>query len=199
MIQHLDETLRQILIETGIDPNVINIDFERPSEEWETKLSRLTVNCFLYDIRENLALRFDQQRYLERDRTTGKETVAPARIDFTYLITVWAMKSGGDITLVRDEHRLLGRILQTLLRYPILPPELLQGDLQQQPYPVRAWIAQPEDVPKVWEFWGANQWRLKAGLSYRVTVAIDPMEPVEVDLVTESVLRAESMPSSPGG
>ncbi|MFB2976703.1 hypothetical protein [Microseira sp. BLCC-F43] len=60
-----------------------------------------------------------------------------------------------------------------------------------QPYPMPAGISQSEDVPKAWEFWGANERRLKAGISYRVTVAIEPVAPVEVDLVTETVLRIQ--------
>lgn len=193
MINDLDETIKQLLLQkvprTSVDISSANIDFERPNQGWETRLSRLTVNCFLYDIRENLELRFDRHRYLTRNGNKGEEKQAPARIDFTYLISVWAVSD--EATRVSQEHLLLGSILQTLLRYPSLPTEVLQGQLTSQPYPIPAWISQPEDVPKAWEFWGANEWRLKAGISYRVTVAVEPALPVEVDLVTETVLRVQ--------
>lgn len=192
MIHLVDETIRQILIQkAAINPEEIDIQFQRPNQEWESRLSKATVNCFLYDIRENLGLRFDQQRYLTRNGNKGTENTAPARIDFTYLITVWMIAGADSSTAMNSEHRMLGNILQTLLRYPILPTELLPGDLQNQPYPVRAWISQPEDVPKVWEFWGANEWRLKAGLSYRMTVAVEPMAATDVELVRETVLNIE--------
>ena len=171
LIQDLDSTIRQLLIQDAlIDTTIAEIKFERPDSEWENGLSssKPTVNCFLHDIRENLDLRFDQQTYVARnmDKTEGTVTIAPARIDFKYLITVWA-------SMTANEHQLLGQILAALIKLPIIPTTRLQGTLTSQTLPVRAWVAQPEDMPQVWEFWGANEWRLKASLSYRVTLAVE--------------------------
>ncbi|NJO40797.1 MAG: DUF4255 domain-containing protein [Cyanobacteria bacterium CRU_2_1] len=196
MIQDLDETIRQLLIQhVPINETVIDIQFDRPNQNWESRLTKPTINCFLYDIRENLSLRFDQQRYLTRntpanneEKATGIERVAPVRMDFTYLITTWTRS---EETRVLEEHMLLGNILRTLLRFPILSSEMLRGELVNQPLPVRTWVAQPEDMPKTWEFWGANEWRLKAGLSYRVTLAVEPVLPEGVELVTETILRMQ--------
>ena len=186
MIGDLDETIRQLLIEkVPLDPDVVEIMFERPNSEWESRLgTKPTVNCFLHDIRENLQLRYDQQQTVTRAGDGRKGTIrrTPARVDFKYLITVWAAET-------LDEHQILGRILQALLRFQILPTEILQGELVEQSLPVRAWAAQPEDIPQVWEFWGANEWRLKASLSYRVTLTIEHTPPVDVDLVRETQTR----------
>ena len=172
MIHYLDDTVKELLVQkVPIDPSAIDIQFDRPNAEWETKLTKPTINCFLYDIRENLNLRFDQQ-------------LAPRRVDMGYLITVWTQT-------VADEHRLLGNILQTLLSFPILPAEVLKGEIVNQSLPIRAWAAQPESTPNTWDFWGANEWRLKAGISYRVTLAVEPYAPFEVDLVTEKVIKIE--------
>ena len=78
---------------------------------------------------------------------------------------------------------LLGKILSILLAHPILPEDVLQGDIKQQAkipggQLPRVWIAQPEDTPKTWEFWGSNEWRLKAGIAYRVTLYVQPMLPL---------------------
>ena len=193
MIHDLDETIQQLLIQkvprVPVNIEEANIDFTRPNMEWETRLNRLTVNCFLYDIRENKELRFDRQRYLTRNGTSGTETVSPLRMDFTYMISVWAVSD--EATRVSQEHMLLGNILKTLLRYPRLPIEVLRGELASQPYPLPAWVSQPEDAPKAWEFWGANEWRLKAGISYRLTVAVKPVLPAEVGLVTETALNMQ--------
>jgi hypothetical protein len=185
MINDLDDTLKALLIEkVPIDITAIDIKFEMPDKEWETSLAKPTINFFLYDIRENHELR-SNERYLSRNGTTGTETRAPTRIDLAYLVTVWTK-------VVADEHMLLGKILQTLLRYPLLPAEILKGEMANQSLPLRAWLAQPERTPNVWDFWSAIDGRLKAGLSYMVTVAVEPFPPVEVGLVTEKVLNVSS-------
>lgn len=178
MIQYLDETLRTLLSGNVPMMRPASIQFERPTQEWEDQTTDPRINCFLYDIRENVELRFDQQRYVTRNGTTGTQQVAPKRIDFTYMITAWCADAA-------DEHELLGNILTALLRYQTLAPERLHERLRNQPFPVRTWIGQPEDTPKNWEFWGANEWRLKAGFSYRLTLAIVPPA-IETTLVRES-------------
>ncbi len=188
MIHDFDETLKALLIQkVPIDSTAIDIQFDRPDPDWETKLTKPTINCFLYDIRENQELR-SNERYLSRNGETGTQRKAPTRINLNYFITVWAI---AEDTKTAEEHRLLGRILKTLLSHPILPTEVLQGEMQQQPLPLRAWIAQPESTPNAWDFWGAMDGRIKAGISYGVTVAVEPFSPVEVDLVTETVLTIE--------
>lgn len=183
MIHDLDDTIKELLVQrVPIDLNTIDIQFERPEAEWEARLTKPTINCFLYDIRENLPLRFDQQVSLTRNGTTGQERLEPRRIDIKYLITVWSQ-------IVANEHQLLGRIMQTLLAYSILPTEVLQGEMVNQSLPIRAWTAQPEHTPNTWDFWGANEWRLKAGISYIVTIAVEPFAPTKTVLATETVFQ----------
>ena len=185
MIQDLDDTIRELLVQkVPIDPNAIDIQFDRPNAEWESQSTQPRINCFLYDIRENLTLRFDLEPSLSRNGANGTQRVPPRRIDMGYLITVWTQ-------IVADEHQLLGNILRTLLAYPILPTEVLMGEMVNQSLPIRAWAAQPESTPTTWDFWGANEWRLKAGINYRVTLAVEPYGAVEVDLVTEKLLTIE--------
>jgi hypothetical protein len=185
MIQDLDDTLKELLVQkVPLDPNAINIKFEVPNkDDWNPKPTKPTINCFLYDIRENQELR-SNERYLTRNGTTGTEEIAPTRIDLSYLITVWT-------TDVADEHQLLGNILKTLLSYPVLPKEVLKGQIVNQSLPLRAWVSQPERTPNAWDFWGALDGRMKAGISYMVTIAVEPFALVEVRLVTEKVLKVE--------
>lgn len=200
MIADLDETIRTLLNtkypvpvkSQDVNINNIEIDFDRPDKAWEEKTSDklIRLNCFLYDIRENLHLR-SNDRSLVRNGAMGIESYAPTRIDFTYLISVWRQKvTDSKIEVGKEEHNVLGQVLKILLRYPTLPTEVLAPEIASQPQPPRTWIAQPEDTPKTWEFWGGNEWRLKAGISYRVTLHIQP-EPVEVGLVTETEIRLQ--------
>ncbi|NJP11950.1 MAG: DUF4255 domain-containing protein [Leptolyngbyaceae cyanobacterium RU_5_1] len=182
MIQDLDETLRELLVQkVPIDSGAIDIKFEMPSKDWETKLQKPTINVFLYDVRENHELRSNEQ-FLARNGAIATETAAPIRMDLSYLITVWTKE-------IADEHRLLGTILKTLLRYPILPADVLRGEMVNQSLPLRAWITQPDRTPNAWDFWGALDGRLKASFSYLVTVGVEPIAPVEVGLVTEQVIK----------
>jgi hypothetical protein len=186
MIHDLDDTLKELLVQkVPIDATKVDIKFEMPDKEWAKGVPKPTINLFLYDIRENHELR-SNERYLSREGANGSVTRAPARVDLTYLITAWTSD-------VVDEHKLLGDLLKTLLRYPILPAEVLKGQIVNQSLPLRAWIAQPDRTPNVWDFWGALDGRLKAGISYVVTLAVEPFPPEAVGLVTEKVLIFESM------
>lgn len=181
MIQNLDHTLKELLIQKlPRDSTQYDIKFELPSGNWEATVQKPTVNFFLYDIRENLELR-SNETFLQRYGNTGKITREPIRMDFSYMISVWTKEVG-------DEHRLLGDILKTLLRYPLIPSEVLQGEMIDLSPPLRAWVSQPERIPNSWEFWSALEGRLKAGLSYVVTVPVQPFTPAEVPLVTETVI-----------
>jgi Pvc16 N-terminal domain len=185
MIQDLDETLRELLIRAvPIDPALIDISFAMPGKDWLTApASKPTINLFLYDIRENAELR-SNERYLARSGATGTESRSPARVDLSYLISAWASD-------VSDEHKLLGEVLRALLSRPLIPPEVLKGAMTGQAYPLRAWIAQAERTPNIWDFWGGLDGRLKAALSYVVTMAVETAAPFEVNLVTEKVLKLQ--------
>src|SRR5688572_30192076 len=111
MIDDLDETLKELLVQkVPINATATDIKFEMPDKNFNP--SKPTVNFFLYDIRENHEFRSNEQ-YLSRNGANGTLTRAPAHVDLTYLITAWT-------STVSDEHKLLGKLLTTLLRYPIL-------------------------------------------------------------------------------
>jgi hypothetical protein len=168
VIHDLDDTLKDLLVrEAGIDPTVIDIRFEMPSPEWSTEISsRPTINLYLYDVRENVELR-SSQSHATRVDDAWTQRRAPVRVDLSYMISVWTEH-------IADEHQLLGQILLTLLRHPLLPPHVLKGSLLTQPLPLRAWIAQPERIPNSWDFWGHVEHRMKSGLSYVVTASLEP-------------------------
>lgn len=179
MIEDVDDTLKELLVQkVPINLADIDIRFEMPSKEWSATVTKPTINLFLYDVRENHELR-SSERTLTRTDRTGIVSRAPIRVDLSYLISVWA-------TDVADEHQLLGRVLTTLLRFPLLPPEVLKSSVQAQPFPVHAWIAQPERLPNPWEFWGHMDHGMKAGLNFVLTTSFEPLPGEDVKLVTQS-------------
>ena len=58
MIEDLDEALRKLLIrEIPIRNGEVDVEFDQPSREWSAKISRPTLDLFLWDVRENQKLR----------------------------------------------------------------------------------------------------------------------------------------------
>jgi hypothetical protein len=169
MIAELDETIRQLLIrEGGLDPSDVDITFEIPNREWSVGISKPTLNCYLFDIRENRDLRQSGMSVVgmgTRDAVRKREAM---RVGVTYLITAWTRQ-------VEDEHRLLFQALYTLMRFPDIPDDMRVGALQQQEHPLRTAIIQPDGVLKSpGEFWTALENHLKPSLSYVVNLAIEP-------------------------
>jgi hypothetical protein len=184
MIQDVDDTLKALLVQKApIDTTLIDIKFEMPNKDWSAGVSKPTINLYLYDVRENHELR-SSQGTLVRNGNAGTVTRAPVRMDLTYMISAWT-------TDIADEHQLLGQILNALLQYPLLPPEVLQGSMVNQPAPLAAWIAQPERTANPWDFWGHVENRLKSGLSYVVTVYFEPFAAQSVQLVTQTTLNIQ--------
>src|SRR5512146_557361 len=110
MLEDLDETIRQLLIaEMPVKNGEIEISFDQPKREWSARLSRPTLNLFLYDMRENAKLRHAGQGWdIERlPDGTAIQRRKPFRADMHYLITAWA-------TEPEDEHRLLARAFMAL-------------------------------------------------------------------------------------
>jgi hypothetical protein len=191
VIQDVDETLKELLVQKGlVNLDTIDIRFDLPNKEWVATVTKPTINLFLYDVRENHELRQNRGTFVRSD-DTGVLGRPPVRIDLSYLITAWT-------TDVADEHQLLGNVLTTLLQFPLVPEDVLKGALQTQPLPLQAWIAQPERTPSPWEFWGHVDHGMKAGLNFVLTMALQPYRTTDVSLVTQTVITlTPSVPKIP--
>ena len=185
MFADLDETLRQLLTrQVPLDPAEVEISFDAPDRDWSGRLTRPTVNCFLYDVRENLKLRTDPWE-VRRDGTNHQSVRQriPHRIDVTYQVTAWA-------TAAEDEHRLLWRVLLVLAKYGTLPTDVLQGSLREQPLAIPTSVIQQDQMPVNYaDLWQSLDNRIRPALTYVVTVALD----VDVDFTTPLVLKAPSV------
>src|SRR5207248_903953 len=158
----LDETIRQLLIDhVPLDLSEVDVSFDAPDREWSARLSRPTVNCFLYDVHQNLERRDAEWAVVRDQRTrTVSRKQGPLRIDATYYLTVWAR-------MPEDEHRLLWRVLTVLARFPSLPGGLLAGALPDQPYPLQTRVALPaEQRTSATDLWQALDNRVRPSLSY---------------------------------
>lgn len=168
MFSDLDETIKAILVTAGgLDPAQIDVSFEIPNREWSAGIARPTINCYLFDIRENRELRQSGMQVERNGEGAPVRRRAPLRLDLTYLVTAWTRA-------VEDEHRLLWHALQTLMRFSTLPEAHLQGALRGHGLPLQTRLAQGDGVLKSpGEFWAALENQLKPSLSYTVTLAVD--------------------------
>lgn len=196
MIADLDETIRQLLIaELPIKNGEIDIKFDQPKREWSAKLTRPTVNFYLYDLRENSVLRQHQWEQVppnggpRRDNQARRKRT-PFRVDCFYMLTTWAAEP-------EDEHRLLTRCLLALFRNPILPESKLIGSMKDQPFDIQARLAQHDKLTNPAEVWSALDNEMRPSVSYIITLALDPWTEVSGPIVRTFTMRAGQTGSLP--
>jgi hypothetical protein len=184
MIADLDETLRQLLIaEIPVKNGEVEISFDQPKREWSGRLSRPSINLFLYDVRENNVLRQHQWERLP-DNGDGRAHLkrSPFRVDCFYMLTTWAAEPD-------DEHRLLTRALLALFRFPILTNDRLVGSLKNPPFEIQARLAAHDRLTNPAEVWSSLDNELRPSVSYIVTLALDPWKEITGPVVKTLTLR----------
>ncbi|RPI83756.1 MAG: DUF4255 domain-containing protein [Chloroflexi bacterium] len=181
MIDELDEVLRKLLIrELPITNGEVDIAFQQPSRDWSARVSKPTLNVFLYDVRENQKLRQTQPMWENEKNLDGTITQRrkPVRVDLHYMITAWAMEA-------EDEHRLISRTLMSLFRISNLPEDLLTDNLKIQNRPIPIMAAQYNELQNPTEFWNVLDNEMRPAISMMITIAIDPYTPATVPIVRE--------------
>jgi hypothetical protein len=166
MLNLLDESLEEFLrAVVPLPKREIDISFEAPDKDWSARVSRPTINMYLWDVRRNVS-----------DRTYGMETVhdengkmhrrAPLpRVDCRYLVTAWTSD-------IRDEHSLLGATLSALLLHTEVDAQYLQG-VYAKVVPVPSIEIASGDGQDNSDFWSALGGQLKPGLDVTVTATVD--------------------------
>jgi hypothetical protein len=185
MIDDLDEALRLLLIrELPVKNGEVDIQFHQPRREWSARLSRPTLNLFLYDLKENVKLRPASPAWRVEQR--GDHTVTlrqrPVRVELRYVLTAWANEPA-------DEHRLLARAVMALFRFPELPVDVLPESLQGQPAPITVEVAQPDGLVNPSDFWSAMDNEMRPAIMCCISMALDPNKPFTTPLVTGRQLR----------
>src|SRR5215211_6196033 len=168
MLDALDETIKAVLRELGgLDADEVDVAFDAPDREWAARVGKPTVNCYLYDIRENLDLRRTEW-YVQRQTNgrTGTKRRSPRYFDLSYVFTAWTAD-------VEDEHRLLWRVLSTMVRCPELPHHLLQGPLANLECPVITEVAQPDGLLRdPADVWSALDNRIRPSINVVCTLPL---------------------------
>lgn len=191
MIQDVDRSLEALLkLELG-SPLPFDLSFEVPDDTFTpVSNARPTLNCYLYDIREHRELRSLEVRM----RRTGSGTVlaeqAPVNIQVSYCITAWSpVQAGGGVSPTIDEHQLLGRVVRSLLRHPVLPASMLMGTLAGQEPPPSTQVIIADPLKRAGEFWSAIQGKLRPSLDYAVTFVMPTDPPTDGPMITGITTR----------
>lgn len=184
MLEDLDKSLEKLIKEGGNLGGDIDISFEMPNREWSARLSRPTLNCFCFDMRENVRMRH-VEREVTRNGTQGRITLPPRRIDLTYLVTAWARK-------IEDEHRLLWRGFSAFKRTTILARSRCEGALRYSSVDiplVTADFSPPNERFNLIELWSVLDNQMRLGFLVTATVEFDPARVEEVPLVLEATFN----------
>jgi hypothetical protein len=173
VLPDLDRSIKALLdseIER-VQRSEVAVYFDQPTQRWKERLgNQPSINLFLYDVRENHILRQHQwqEQLPETDHHTGRrQKRTPFRVDCTYILTVWA-------NTPEDEHHLLSECMMALFRYPVLPDDVLQGVLTEQPFEIATRLASHDKLTNPAELWSALDNQLRPSITYTVTVAFDP-------------------------
>jgi hypothetical protein len=168
MIHDVDESLRTLVKRDALEGSRVDLAFDAPTRDWAARQNSPIVSMYLYDVREDVARRevaWEMQR--GPDRMPTQHAQPPRRYRLSYLITAWTQRP-------EDEHRLLSAMLACFLRYPVLPADVLAGDLTRLPLPVLTTIALPPPQDRsIADVWSALGGELKPSLDLVVTAPLD--------------------------
>ncbi|MFS0695226.1 DUF4255 domain-containing protein [Streptomyces nitrosporeus] len=164
MIHEVDEGLRLLLVDAGLQGSGVDLVFDAPTKDWSARRNAPTVSVFLYDIREDAARRRTgtSEEYDEQGVVTGRRT-PPRWFELSYLVTAWTNRP-------QDEHRLLSEVLRSLIRTDALPGRMLTGSLGELGLTVEIEVAAAGSAgrPSTLDVWSALGGELKAAIDLRV-------------------------------
>ena len=194
MLHELDQSLAALLKSELPGRDQVTVSFAAPDDAFSVALP--AVDLFLYDIRENLELRSNDDFVEYRNELKVALIRPPLRIDASYLITAWPGSGSGQSDSAEDEHKLLSAVMWTLMRHPKLPRKYLKGSLAAQHLPLPVSTLQPGRLQSLGEFWQALGGKPKAALNYTVTLPLDVADDEEYNLVVEREFRINVNPQA---
>jgi len=175
----MDASLAALLADGSAPQEVRSADVSFTVPDKDFGPAQATLNLFLHEVQENRALR-DVGPILQPLPAGGWESERPPlRVDCAYLVTAWSPSTGA--LRAAEEHRLLGRALLWLGRFPVIPDQYARGGLltPPQPYPLATTVAQTREGQSMGEFWTALGIAPRPAFSLTVTIALQPYTETE--------------------
>lgn len=154
-----------------------DISFAVPSAAWASRLSRPTINLFLYEVLpsgrpgQSVVRRVDSRGQLQR------RLPSPV-LELNYLVSAWAANP-------LDEHQLLAEVVNQLVVHPALPVETLPGETAS---PVQM-IFNGDDKNQIRDIWRAAGGQLRASCQLTLITATDAFPWTDAAPPVTEVLR----------
>jgi Pvc16 N-terminal domain len=124
VLEHIDDSLEALLRATvPLSATDVDVAFEAPDREWSAKLTRPTVNVFLWDIRRSTTQANSGLRTVTRDGVRVHQPALPV-LELRYVVTAWTSDHG-------DERALLAGLLRSLLAHATIPREFLPASMAE--------------------------------------------------------------------
>ena len=163
MLELIDESLEAFFRATvPLSATDVDVSFDPPDREWSAKLTRPTVNIFLWDIRRSTARATSGRRTVERDGAVFYEP-QPPYIELRYVVTAWTSDHG-------DERALLAGLIRSLLAHGSISREFLTSAFDELHQPALTMAAAGEDHMDVFK---ALEGQVKPGLNMVLTTEFD--------------------------
>jgi len=166
MLHLLDESLEAFLrAAVPLPKREVDVAFAAPDRDWAARVSRPTVNLYLWDVRRNLDERAGGMETVIGDDGRPLRRPPLPRVDCRYLVTAWTSE-------VQDEHSLLGHTLAALLLHTTIEERFLAGAIAKVLPPPTIEVASSDGRDNS-DFWSALGGQLKPGLDVVVTATVD--------------------------
>lgn len=192
MIHEVDEGLRLLLVDAGLQESGVDLVFDAPTKDWSARRNAPTISVFLHRIREDAGRRRTgaAEEHDAEGVVIGLRT-PPRWYELTYLVTAWTNRP-------QDEHRLLSEALRCLVRSDALPAHMLTGSLAELGLTVEIEAAGPgTDGPSASDVWSALGGELKAAIDLRVWAPLAGERTAAGPPVTEGLV-VRSAPGTDG-
>lgn len=166
MLNLLDESLEEFLrAVVPLPKREIDISFDAPDKDWSARVSRPTINMYLWDVRRNMSDRVFGMEMVHDENGVPRRRMPLPRVDCRYLVTAWTSD-------MRDEHSLLGATMAALLLHNEIDAQYLAGPYRNV-LPVPTIEMASGDGSDNSDFWSALGGQLKPGLDVKVTATVD--------------------------
>lgn len=164
MIEQVDRAVERFFrTRASLEEAAVAISFDTPDKDWSSARTRPTVSIFLWEInRSPKALRTGMEQRVDGQGARQRRPPTPI-VDLHYVVSAWASEP-------RDEHQLLGALLEAVLAHPRLPDDVLPGSLAGSRLGLELAPAGTRPPSEVWGAFGGGS---RAALNLAVSLPLE--------------------------